>query len=1782
MHKKLPVYLTYTVLSLFLFLTLASEVSAKTITRGESATINWNVQNAPNCTGNTDYPIPSQVNGWSGRYLPGSGSETFTNLTTVGTFSFTCNYNGTIDTATLTVTDCSSGYTWNGSSCVAAGPTSCPFGQHLVNGSCVVMPSPSVVNATCNTDGNYVTLSWDDPAGHNRFYTRIADNWNGQLTSNPMWNDNFGGTSGGSWITPGLQYDFWIHSREPILGNYSDPPTHKYFTCYPPTPTPTLSQSRTPNPATVGQTMTNTWSSTNATSISASCTGAVTWSGTLPTSGTQTATYDNSWVGTTYCSWTAYGPGGQSTPWNETIVVSGSIEGSITSSGCVVPVGQSNCSASFNWTSTNATNVVVASCGYAAQNYGGQCNVPVFANYNGSPGGVWGNITPNGMYAEMRNNGVTSFATINIAATCSGGSSWNGSTCACPAGQAAISGSCQNIAPPTNVTATCNANGDYATISWADPAGYGRFYTRIAQNGANLTSNPLWNDNFGGTTGGLSVIPGASYDFWVHSRDPATGNFSVQTNKNFTCLPPAPTLTASFSPATVNVGAASTLTWTKSATALGIDIWCDSGPATARSAWEQYGITTGASKAVTSTAGMAGSTGCHARAYDNYGQHSSNVDFTWTVQAPIFGTITSPGCTVLAGQSSCSASFNWSTTNASAVSIGSCGYTLATYQGNCTGVVFSNQNVAANGSVAGTLSPTGAYAVVRNSGTDLGTVNVAATCGGGSSWNGSICACPAGQAAISGSCQNIPPPTSPLVSCNTAGTSVTVSWTAASGFNTFYTRAKVTGGANLGAPAWDDNFVGTSKTFTITPNTGYTWWVHSKDPATGNFSTDTGGNFTCTPPLPTLTATFSPYNVQAGAVSTLSWTTSNALGIDIWCDSGPAAARSAWEQFGITSGTSKAVSSTEAMVGTTGCHAHAYDNYGQHSTRFDFTWGVSSAVCPNGATNPPTCTTCASGQVMYAGSCATPSATITAPNCTIAIGASTCTSNLSWTASNITSPVFGGCGYTAQNYGGNCTQGVGFANQTTPGNISATISGNGAYLRVTDNTGTPTYREVTLIGNCQSGSTWNGSTCAANTCPNGATNPPACTTCPGGQVMYAGSCAVPTGTISSPGCTIPVGASSCQATFTWSSTNSSSVTVGSCGYTGAGYTGNCNVVVFADQSGASGSVAGTLTTNGAYAVIRNNGVDLNSTTVAATCASGSAWNGSTCASTAATASITPGTCTIPAGGTSCQAAMSWTSSNLTSPTFAGCGYANQNYGGQCNVTTFATQSGASGSVSATLTGNGMYMTVNGNPSNTSYANTTAVATCGGGSYWSGNVSPQFTCVCPSGQTPSGGTCVPLSASITAPNCTIAIGASSCQSTLTWTSSGVDSPTFGSCGYSSPNYTGTCNDQTPFNNQNTASGSVVGTISGNGVYVRVAGNPGNMTYAETTLIGICATDSTWDGTICRANTCANGATNYSTCTVCPAGQGMIAGTCGTLPPPTNPIASCDSSGTSATFSWTAPAGHTLFYTRASTGGVNLNAPAWDDNFTGTSKTFTTTPGNTYTWWVHTKDAVSGNWSTDTGGTFTCIIPPAVASAVVNINDCVNPDITLSCSNSDSYEVRNTDTNTLVSSANATSAVVPLVDEGNYSIACKMGALSSPLTIRAYTTSSCTPRDLSAIISPRTIRQGGSITLTWSITYPNNSCTLSAKAVCPNGASSCPGPREDAATALNTRLTTENTDANDPNGSRPIQTAVRTKIGSTTRAAGKKTLQVNYTTDFILRCTAVPDSKTRVQVTTENEG
>ncbi len=184
-----------------------------------------------------------------------------------------------------------------------------------------------------------------------------------------------------------------------------------------------------------------------------------------------------------------------------------------------------------------------------------------------------------------------------------------------------------------------------------------------------------------------------------------------------------------------------------------------------------------------------------------------------------------------------------------------------------------------------------------------------------------------------------------------------------------------------------------------------------------------------------------------------------------------------------------------------------------------------------------------------------------------------------------------------------------------------------------------------------------------------------------------------------------------------------------------------------------------------------------------------------------------------------------------------------------------------------------------------------------------------------------------------------------------------------------------------------------------------------------------------------------------------------------------------------------------------------------------------------------------------------------------------------------------------SANGTT-LVNLTQEGKYITKCttlsddgKTFLSQAPVSINY---SPYPPKPIVSLrASPTNISVNSQTVLNWTVTYPNSvqehptrsACTLTAKPVCALG--NCNASQILASTTINNIIKTENTDSNDPNGSRKITSdAVNEVVGDPTvwQARGKKTFILDKSMDFILRCgDGVNESQgVRVLVTSSTEG
>jgi hypothetical protein len=142
--------------------------------------------------------------------------------------------------------------------------------------------------------------------------------------------------------------------------------------------------------------------------------------------------------------------------------------------------------------------------------------------------------------------------------------------------------------------------------------------------------------------------------------------------------------------------------------------------------------------------------------------------------------------------------------------------------------------------------------------------------------------------------------------------------------------------------------------------------------------------------------------------------------------------------------------------------------------------------------------------------------------------------------------------------------------------------------------------------------------------------------------------------------------------------------------------------------------------------------------------------------------------------------------------------------------------------------------------------------------------------------------------------------------------------------------------------------------------------------------------------------------------CTGGTSWDGSACIAEPVPPNPTGltlTSNTNGTSVTANWTAPGGYTNFKTRArnDTTVTDLGAPGWNEDFAGTSITFPTTPGQTYSFWLHT---ISGSGLQISTGVGTNVVARNPTASFTATPSCTIPtdqsgcNTTLSWTSSDS--------------------------------------------------------------------------------------------------------------------------------------------------------------------------------------
>ncbi|MFA5751389.1 MAG: hypothetical protein WC898_03825 [Candidatus Paceibacterota bacterium] len=284
------------------------------------------------------------------------------------------------------------------------------------------------------------------------------------------------------------------------------------------------------------------------------------------------------------------------------------------------------------------------------------------------------------------------------------------------------------------------------------------------------------------------------------------------------------------------------------------------------------------------------------------------------------------------------------------------------------------------------------------------------------------------------------------------------------------------------------------------------------------------------------------------------------------------------------------------------------------STHYSCSSGTSGSNSENSTTWSWTCTNSLGSSVSCSETrpvSTTPTGSLSSSNCIIPNGSSYCSPSHSW---SVTNPISGATTAVRRPDGSVVATGTSGTYSGTnnnyahygPSNLYSLVH-NGVELD-----------SDTATASCGPGSTWNGTICVAPT---------------------------PTGSLSSSNCIIPNGSSYCSPSHSWSVTNPIS------GATTAVRRPDGSVVA----TGTSGTYSGTNNNYAHYGPsnlysLVHNGVELDSSSVSASCASGTTWNATEgkCIETtqmSGTISASPTSCVISAGQGTCNSTLTWNVSN---------------------------------------------------------------------------------------------------------------------------------------------------------------------------------------------------------------------------------------------------------------------------------------------------------------------------------------------------------------------------------------------------------------------------------------------------------------------------------------------------------------------------------------------------------
>ncbi len=821
--------------------TLTFTASPTSVQSGGASQLTWSTTNATSCTASGS---------WSGSRST-SGTQSTGALTGNGNYSLRCTGSGGSVSQSVSVT-------------LLAAPT------------LTLSASPTSVQA-----GGTSQLTW---AATNATSCTASGGWSGTKATS--------GTQSTGTLSAGAVYSLTCTGSGGTVAQTTAVTVAAAV--------PTLTLSASPTSLQSGSASQLTWSATNATSCSAS--GS--WTGTKATSGTQsTGALSGNGTYTLTCA----GAGG-SVSQTATVSVLPAPTLTFGASPLSVPSGGSS---TLTWTSTNASSCVAGGGWTGSKNASGSASTGALTadtTYTLACTGAGGTVTRTAAVSIAAASAPTltfnaaptsvqsgsasqlSWSTTN-ATSCSATGSWTGtkgtsgtqSTGALTADGAyslSCTGTGGSVAQTVSVAVLPAPTLTLAASPTSVPSGSASQLTWNASNATSCTASGSWSGTKA-TSGSQST--GALTANGTYTLTCSGGGGTVAQTASVAVLP-APALTLTASPASVQSGGASQLTWsaTNATSCAASGSWSGSK---ATSGTQATGALTGNSSYTLTCTGAGGS--------------ASQTATVAVAPAPTL-TLTASPTNVASGSAS---QLSWSTTNAtSCAASGSWTGTKATSGTQSTGALtgagtYTLTCSGAGGSVAQTTSvavlpaPTltlsaSPTSVQSGSASQLSwSATNATTCTASGSWSGAkgmsgsqstgtltanasyTLTCTGSGGSVAQTTAVTVAAAAPTLTLSASPTSVASGSTSQLTWNASNATSCTASGSWSGTKAAS----GTQSTGALTANASYTLTCTGSGGSTAQTAA-----VTVTTPAPTLTLSALPTSVQSGASSQLTWSTTNA------------------------------------------------------------------------------------------------------------------------------------------------------------------------------------------------------------------------------------------------------------------------------------------------------------------------------------------------------------------------------------------------------------------------------------------------------------------------------------------------------------------------------------------------------------------------------------------------------------------------------------------------------------------------------------------------------------------------------------------------------------------------------------------------------------------------------------------------------------------------------------------------------------------------------------------